>query len=89
MLENINYRLAIGKGWYETEEGLRPLWYTVPQFPPSLNNRELHRTERESDNQADNEDSSDSRKVQSTHVNRHPRKRLRSMEIRDEYDAGD
>ena len=32
------------------------------------------RTERESDNQADNEDFSDSRKVQSTHVN--SRKRL-------------
>ena len=28
-------------------------------------------------------------KVQSSHVNRHPRKRLRSTEIRDEYDAED
>ena len=47
MLENINYKSAIGEGWYETEEGLRPLWYTVTQLPlGSLINRKLSRTER-------------------------------------------
>ena len=92
MLENITHKSSIGMGWYKTEKGLRPLWYTVNHIPPSLKNRELNRTERGSDCQVDNEDSSDSRKVQSSHVNRHPRKKLHSpviMVMRDGFDAED
>ena len=52
-----------------------------------LNNRELNRTGRDSDCQADNEDSSDPRKIQFSHGIRYERKRLHFPVIRHEYDA--
>ena len=59
-----------------------------------LNNRELNRTGRDSDCQADNEDSSDPRKIQFSHGIRYPRKRLHFPVIRHddadyEHDDGD
>ena len=34
--QDIEYPSIKHRGWEETEDGIRPIWFTCPQFPPSL-----------------------------------------------------
>ena len=36
---NIEYPSITNSGWERTSEGIRPVWFTCPQFPPSLSRK--------------------------------------------------
>jgi hypothetical protein len=39
--QNIHYPSLAGRGWEKSEDGIRPVWFTCPQFPPSLFNMKI------------------------------------------------
>ena len=34
--QNIQYPSITDRGWKETDDGIRPIWFTCPQLPPSI-----------------------------------------------------
>lgn len=40
---NIEYPSITGSGWERTNEGIRPIWFTCPQLPPSLSKKKTRR----------------------------------------------
>ena len=34
--QNIRYPSVTDRGWEERDDGIRPIWFTCPQFPPSF-----------------------------------------------------
>ena len=45
--QNIDYPSITDRGWIETDDGIRPIWFTCPQLPPNISKKKSRKRQQQ------------------------------------------